>query len=312
MKITIFTTALLLLAPSLAHPQPSTNLQIVPEVAQRDEGASHLEELWKRKGGGGKGGKGGSSSSGSSSGYILTPSSCHIPTASANTIHQQFNRQRQYLFQHRRCDQTGLRCTALVRRRQILRWRRDEPLYIWSPVPLGITPLFLGVGALSVFPGLWLYGAYSYPYNHPYTFRNRSATNTTNANTTTTKREESIDIRSYLTALLAGRDDTDTGANQTKPVDCLCAAYAECGCDDNGNTTFLDSLIGDGSYSSLNLSLVNVVDVNGTSTIVLNGTLENGTTTSGGTEDADGAAVRAKSSGYVALVAVVGFMVYFI
>lgn len=134
MKITIFTTALLLLAPSLAHPQPSTNLQIVPEVAQRDEGASHLEELWKRKGGGGKGGKGGSSSSGSSSGYILTPSSCHIPTASANTIHQQFNRQRQYLFQHRRCDQTGLRCTALVRRRQILRWRRDEPLYIWSPV----------------------------------------------------------------------------------------------------------------------------------------------------------------------------------
>lgn len=45
---------------------------------------------------------------------------------------------------------------------------------------------------------------------------------------------------------------------------------------------------------------------------MLNGTLENGTTTSGGTEDADGAAVRAKSSGYVALVAVVGFMVYFI
>jgi hypothetical protein len=90
-------------------------------------------------------------------------------------------------------------------------------------------------------------------------------------------------------------------------VTCLCAAYAECGCDDSDNTTFLDSLIGDGSYANLNLSLVNVADVNGTSTILLNGTLPNGTTIPGGTEDANGAGVSmqalVQSSGYLVMVA---------
>jgi len=109
------------------------------------------------------------------------------------------------------------------------------------------------------------------------------------------------------------RQDATTGENQTKPVNCLCAAFAECGCDDSGNTTFLDSLIGDGTYANLNLSVVNVVDVNGTSTIVLNGTLPNGTTTSGGTEDANGAMMLgAQSSGYLALVALVGLTVFFV
>jgi hypothetical protein len=90
--------------------------------------------------------------------------------------------------------------------------------------------------------------------------------------------------------------------------------YAECGCDDNGNTTFLDSLIGDGSYSGLNLSLVNVADVNGTSTIILNGTLPNGTTASGGTEDAFSAGARTviEASGYWVMVALVGMTVYFV
>jgi hypothetical protein len=90
-------------------------------------------------------------------------------------------------------------------------------------------------------------------------------------------------------------------------VTCLCAAYQECGCDDSGNTTFLDSLIGDGTYSQLNLTLVNVADVNGTSTILLNGTLPNGTTIPGGTEDANhaGAGMRGlmQSSGYLVMVA---------
>ena len=90
--------------------------------------------------------------------------------------------------------------------------------------------------------------------------------------------------------------------------------YAECGCDDNGNTTFLDSLIGNGSYSGLNLSLVNVADINGTSTIVLNGTLPNGTTASGGTEDAFSAGARTviEASGYWVMVALVGMTVHFV
>jgi hypothetical protein len=140
--------------------------------------------------------------------------------------------------------------------------------------PLGITPFLLGGAALAVLPGLWLYGAYSYPYHHPYTFHNRTATNATTNGTTAERR--SIWER-----------QAEQGVEQTKPVTCLCATYQECGCDDSGNTTFLDSLIGDGTYANLNLSVVNVVDINSTSTIVLNGTLPNGTTVSGGTEDAN-------------------------
>jgi hypothetical protein len=143
------------------------------------------------------------------------------------------------------------------------------------------------VGALAFFPGIWLYGAYTYTYSQPYTFRNHTATNNNNSSN-------------------SSRQD-DGGVNQTKPVECLCAAYQECGCDDNGNSTFLDSLIGNGSYSALNQTLVTVADVNGTSTILINGTLPNGTTVSGGTADAS-AAVRmvVEASGYWVMIVLVG------
>lgn len=89
--------------------------------------------------------------------------------------------------------------------------------------------------------------------------------------------------------------------------------YYECGCDDSGNTTFLDSIIGDGTYANLNKSLVNVADINGTSTIVLNGTLPNGTTASGGTDNAN-AAMRSitQAGGYWVMIAIVGMTVYFV
>lgn len=143
--------------------------------------------------------------------------------------------------------------------------------------PLGITPFLIGGAALALLPALWLAGAYSYPYHHPYTFHNRTApANSTNSTATHERRD------------LWERQDA-SGADQTKPVTCLCAPYQECGCDDSGDTTFLDSIIGDGTYASLNHSLVDVYDINSTSTIVLNGTLPNGTTVSGGTEDANAA-----------------------
>ncbi|KAF2668814.1 hypothetical protein BT63DRAFT_286139 [Microthyrium microscopicum] len=108
----------------------------------------------------------------------------------------------------------------------------------------GLAPVgLLGVGALAFFPGLWLYGAYLYPYSSPYSFHNRTSNN-----------------------------------NETKPVECLCQEYSVCGCDENSDSTYLDSVIGDGNTTSFNQSLVRVADVNGTSTIVLNGTLPNGTT----------------------------------
>lgn len=100
----------------------------------------------------------------------------------------------------------------------------------------------------------------------------------------------------------------DTGVNETKPLRCLCAAYQECGCDDNGNTTFLDSLIGDGSYAALNKTLVDVVDMNGISTIVLNGTLPNGTTIAGGTENANGARRMLAVSRYWFMMTGIGWM----
>lgn len=176
--------------------------------------------------------------------------------------------------------------------------------------PLGITPIALGVGAgaaIALYPGyqLYPYGAYGYPYAHPYTFHNRTASKNS-TNTTTTRR----DLEHEFEVLII-RQTADTGINQTKPVTCLCALYAECGCDDNDNTTFLDSIIGDGTYANLNLSLVQVGDINGTSTIVLNGTLPNGTTSSGGTENAN-ASTRAfvQASGYWVMIALVALTVY--
>lgn len=173
--------------------------------------------------------------------------------------------------------------------------------------PLGITPFFLGASALVIFPGLWLYGAYAYPYHNPYTFYNRTAHRNSTQNSTSTRRD-------FDELMLEVRQDDATGVNQTKQVQCLCAAYAECGCDDNNNTTFLDSLIGDGNYSQLNHSLVSVVDYsNGTSIIAINGTLPNGTTTSGGTESAS-AAIRSivQASGYWVMVALVGCTVFMV
>jgi hypothetical protein len=50
----------------------------------------------------------------------------------------------------------------------------------------------------------------------------------------------------------------------------------------------MNSLIGNGSTSALNQTLIQVNDVNGTSTILINGTLPNGTTAAGGTSAAAG------------------------
>ena len=91
--------------------------------------------------------------------------------------------------------------------------------------------------------------------------------------------------------------------------------YNACGCDDNGNSTFLDGLVGNGSYDTLNKSLINVVDVNGTRTIVLNGTLPNGTdpSTVSAAEDPDSGAMGRRfleNSGFWALGAIVGSMVW--
>ena len=143
----------------------------------------------------------------------------------------------------------------------------------------------LALTGLAIFPGLWLWGGYSYPYTHPFTFHNYTAVNSTNPN----------------------------GVNQTLPVDCLCQMYAECGCDDNTDPSFIDDLVGNGSYTALNKSVITVADVNGTSTILLNGTLPNGTTATGGTESANaGTRLVAELSGWWIVGAVVVYTLWFI
>lgn len=106
-----------------------------------------------------------------------------------------------------------------------------------------------------------------YPYSHPYRFYNESA------------RE-----------------------NQTKPIMCGCADKQPCSCDGNNDTEYMNSLLGNGSYAALNKSLVTVADYKGNDTILINGTLPNGTTAAGGTDD-----VGSTSDAVRAVVEALGF-----
>ncbi|KAM0248290.1 hypothetical protein ACHAP5_003460 [Fusarium lateritium] len=105
-----------------------------------------------------------------------------------------------------------------------------------------IAPFVLLGGALAFWPGVWLYGAYMYPYHDQYRYHNETS-------------------------------DED----EERDIICACARYAQCACDDNNNTAYYDELIGNGSYQSLNKSVVDVAEVNGTMTILINGTLPNDT-----------------------------------
>lgn len=152
--------------------------------------------------------------------------------------------------------------------------------------PVGILPFALAGAALGFFPGLWLYGAYEYNYDHPYNFRNQSDPNS---------------------------------MNQTLPVTCLCQQYSACGCDDNNNSTFLDSVVGNGSAADMNSTLVHIGNVNGTKTIILNGTLPNGTDTDNSTDSStsssgssSGATRRymLENSGFWLMGAIVGAIIW--
>jgi hypothetical protein len=128
----------------------------------------------------------------------------------------------------------------------------------------------LGGAALGFFPGLWLYSAYAYPYNHHYNYYNQN-----------------------------------NQKNESLPIVCVCQEYSECGCDNNNNQTYFESLF-NGTVPK-NSSTVRVVDVNGTQTIYINGTLPNGTTAgSDATSAASGPlAIILNASGYWVTVAVV-------
>ncbi|PGH10154.1 hypothetical protein AJ79_05509 [Helicocarpus griseus UAMH5409] len=111
----------------------------------------------------------------------------------------------------------------------------------------GLLPfVFLPIAALAFFPGVWLYGAHAYHVGH-WDYRNTS----------------------------------DPNGNATKiPVECLCQRYGVCGCDKNDNSTYLNDLLKDKDEFGMpkNTSTIRVATVNGTKSIYINGTLDNGTT----------------------------------
>lgn len=133
-------------------------------------------------------------------------------------------------------------------------------------------PFVLLGSALAFWPGVWLYGAYMYPYSHPYHYHNA----------TTDKDEE-------------------------RNVTCGCAQYAVCGCDQNNDTSYIDDLIGNGSWAALNHSVVTVAEVNGTKTILINGTLPNGTTLQDENASDAGDSDSAASASMHAMIEALGF-----
>jgi hypothetical protein len=172
------------------------------------------------------------------------------------------------------------------------------PYSAGSKTPKGLiaAPLLLGAGALAIMPGLWLYSVYPYHYNNPYRFYNRTANGTRNGNNNDNDRR--------MVRLVTRQEQQ--GANETLPVVCLCQEYSPCGCDENDDPTYINDLVGNGSYAALNKTLVTVSDVNNTRTLVLNGTLPNGTTAAGA-----GAALSAtKYAGYwgMGLIVLYGVM----
>ncbi|KAM0131109.1 hypothetical protein ACHAP3_007055 [Botrytis cinerea] len=290
MRTNLWTVALLLFSstPSFAHPQHIPSAELITRDANAQPAAKAEEfiyysreekrggDLFKRKGGGGGGGKGGggSSSSGSSSSGSSSGSSSSGGGSSSSGSSSGKGGVTSSSSSAGGATKAGSGPAPAYGGGRYYGGGATTPYSSGARSPLGIAPVFLGVGLLSIYPGLWLYGAYSYPYHNPYIFRNHSATR--NGTNTTSN------------SVVTRQESDTTGVEQKKPVTCLCAAYNECGCDDSGNSTFLDQIIGDGNYAALNKTLVNVADVNGTSTILINGTLPNGTTASGGSDSAAG------------------------
>lgn len=197
----------------------------LPAALEPYTDAAH--SLFKRKGGGGgRGGGGGFRSSGGSSSSSSSARTSRLGSASSNAG-------------GRTSTGTGIQPRRYPGGGAFYGGGATSPYRSGRRSPGGIAPVFLGAGALGFFPGLWLYGAYAYDYDRPYTYHNRSS-----------------------------------GENMTLPVDCFCSRFAECGCDQvakSGNQMYINSLAN-------NASLSHVVERNGRTILAINGTLPNGTT----------------------------------
>lgn len=304
MKLSIASIAVLLFAPTstLSHPQVAPALQQRDILAILDQPVSEASDHWKRKGGGGGGGRGGGGGGSRSSGSSGSRGSSGGRTSSSGSsrgsgVTKNYGGGRYY----------GGGATA--------------PYSSGRRSPRGIVAVpFIGAGLL-LFPALAVAGAYSYPYYNPYTFYNRTARRNRTATTTSTSASatataptrRSIVERFFEIEMRQNSEDSEFGVNQTKPVNCLCAKDADCGCDDNGDTAFLDSLIGDGDWAQLNKTLVQVADINGTSTILIDGTLPDGTVEIDSTSGASSSLTLGGSiTGYFVMLIIVSFTCFLV
>ncbi|KAJ5096271.1 hypothetical protein NUU61_005627 [Penicillium alfredii] len=258
MKLT-WTTLLLLLSTgviSLSIP-PTDSVQHDADTVS--EGPLEVDLEKRRGGGGGGGARGGSSggggggrssssgSRGSSSGRTSSSSNSGGTSSRGSSVQPAYGGGRYYA--------GGASAPYAAGRRS----------------PLGVTPFLLPAAALAFFPGIWLYGAYAYPYSHGYHFRN----------------------------------DT-SHKNESVPITCVCQEYSECGCDNNNNQTYYESLFN--GTAPRNTSNIHVVTENGTNKIYINGTLPNGTTVADSDASVSGAAplvTLLHASGYWVTVALV-------
>lgn len=263
MKFSLIVTGIALLdvASASAIPDTADLTSISTQHAQRDiDPAASWSDLLKRKGGGSSGGKGSSGGSSSGSGMLVLPGVASSQLmqqgksgSSSSSSSSSGGRGSSSSSSGGRTT-TGSGAPRTYGGGAYYGGGTTTPYRAGGVSTLGLASVGLfGVGALSLafWPGVWYHPAYLYPYNNPWSYRNST-----------------------------------TGNNETKPVTCGCDAYQVCGCEDNNNTDYVNSVIGNGSYSNLNKSLVTVANVNGTDTILINGTLPNGTTASGGTESA--------------------------
>ncbi|KAG6368519.1 hypothetical protein INS49_002729 [Diaporthe citri] len=292
---------------AVAIPETSdltSSLDATPQHQQRDFDDSLYTDLWKRRGGGsggrgggssGSGSSGSSSSSGSGSGSSSSGSSSGSSSSSGKTGSSGSSSSSSGSSSGSSggrgaassSSSTGGRTTTGSGAAPAYGGGRfygggtTVPYRAGSRSTGGIVPFVLvgGLAAYAFWPGVWYHPPYMYPYAHPWNYHNQSS-----------------------------------NQNETKPVTCACDPYQVCGCDDNANQTYIDSVVGNGSYNSLNRSLVAIGDVNGTETILINGTLPNGTTASGGTDSPNAAAgLRhlAQAAGWWPLVATAAAMAFF-
>jgi len=112
-------------------------------------------------------------------------------------------------------------------------------------------------------------------------------------------------------------DDSDEEYEKL-PVICLCTQHCVCGCDENHNEAYTQALYSNAteiSAGSDDLFLIAASDIDGMKVMVVNGTLDNGTTADGGTwvtptPQPGGAVVLGRNWGTLVVGLVVAAMVH--